>query len=107
MRRGARRPTVAGMPSRNPTTYLVETYVPKLDEATAVALSARLRATIAELQREGLALRWLRSFALVGEETYMWMLTAMDADDIVLVNRRAGITFDHMAEVLPGEASGA
>jgi len=57
------------VPSRNPTTYLVETYVPKLDEATAVALSKRLRAAIGELQREGLALRWLRSFALVGEET--------------------------------------
>lgn len=94
------------MHSRNPTTYLVETYVPKLDEATAVALSKRLRAAIAELQREGLALRWLRSFALVGEETYMWMLTATDAHDIVVVNRRAGVTVDHIAEVVPGEASG-
>jgi hypothetical protein len=94
------------VPSRNPTIYLVESYVPKLDEATAVALSARLRAAIAELQHEGLALRWLRSFALVGEETYMWMLTATDAHDIVVVNRRAGVTVDHIAEVVPGEASG-
>ena len=94
------------MASRNPTTYLVETYVPKLDEATAVDLSARLRAAVAELQREGLALRWLRSFALVGEETYVWMLTATTAHDISLVNRRAGVTFDHIAEVVPGEPSG-
>jgi Protein of unknown function (DUF4242) len=94
------------MPPRNPTTYLVETYVPKLDEATAVALSVRLRAAIGELQREGLALRWLRSFALVGEETYMCMLTATDALDIALVHRRAGVTFDHVAEVVPGEATG-
>lgn len=93
------------MPSRNPTTYLVETYVPNLDEATAAVLSVRLRAAIAELQREGLALRWLRSFGLAGEETYVWMLTATDAHDIAVVNRRAGITFDHIAEVLPGEAS--
>ena len=93
------------MRSRDPTTYLVETYVPKLDEATAVALSSRLRAAISELQRQGLALRWLRSFALVDEETYVWMLTATEADDIVLVNRRAGVTFDHIAEVAPGEAS--
>jgi len=95
------------VPSRNPSTYLVETYVPKLDEATAVALSKRLRAAIGELQREGLALRWLRSFALIGEETYVWMLTAADAHDIALVNRRAGVAFDHIAEVVPGEASGA
>lgn len=94
------------MPYPNPTTYLVETYIPKLDEATAVALSKRLRTAIRELQREGLALRWLRSFALVGEETYVWMLTATDAHEIAIVNRRAGVTFDHIAEVLPGEATG-
>jgi hypothetical protein len=86
--------------------YLVEMYVPKLDEAAAAALSARLRAAIAELQGEGLALRWLRSFALAGEETYMWMLAATDADDVALVNRRAGVTFDQIAKILPGEASG-
>ena len=94
------------MPCSSPTTYLVETYVPKLDEATAVALSARLREAIAELQREGLTLRWIRSFALVDEETYVWMLTAKDAHDIALVNRRAGVTVDHIAEVFPGDASG-
>jgi hypothetical protein len=91
--------------SGQPTTYLVETYVSKLDEAMAVSLSSRLRAAIAELQREGLALRWIRSFALVGEETFIWMLTATDARDIALVNRRAEVSFDHVAEVLPGEAS--
>ena len=90
---------------REPTTYLIEAYVPKLDEATAAALSARLRAAIDELRREGLALRWLRSFALVGDETYVWMMTATDEHDIALVNRRAGVTVDHIAEVVPGEVS--
>ena len=94
------------MPSYKPTTYLVEMYVPKLDETTAAALSARLQAAIGELRREGLALRWLRSFALLDEETYSWMLTATHADDVARVNRRAGVTFDHVAEVLPGETSG-
>jgi hypothetical protein len=94
------------VPPRTPTTYLVETYIPNLDEATAAALSTRLQAAIGELQREGLALRWLRSFALLDEETYSWMLTATDADDVARINRRAGVAFDHLAEVLPGEASG-
>jgi hypothetical protein len=89
-----------------PSAYLVETNVPKLDEATAAALSARLQAAIGELQREGLALRWLRSFALLDEETYSWMLLATDTDDVALVNRRAGVAFDHVAEVRPGETSG-
>jgi len=94
------------VPSRKPTTYLVETYVPNLDEATAASLSARLQAAMAELQREGLTLRWLRSFALLDEETYSWMVTATDADDVARVNRRAGVTFDHFAEVRPGETCG-
>jgi hypothetical protein len=94
------------VPSHKPTTYLVEVYVPKLDEATAAALSSRLQAAIGELRHEGLALRWLRSFALLDEETYSWMLTATDADDVARVNRRAGVTFDHVAEVHPGDASG-
>ena len=34
------------------------------------------------------------------------MLTATDAHDVAVVNQRAGITVDHIAEVLPGEASG-
>jgi hypothetical protein len=66
------------MTAQKPTTYLVETHVPKLDEATAATLSARVRAAIAELQRDGLAPRWLRSFALIGEDTYVWILTATD-----------------------------
>ena len=93
------------VPSRKPTTYLVETYVPKLDEATEAALSARLQAALGELQREGLALCWLRSFALLDEETYSWMVTATDVEDVALVTRRAGVTFDHIAEVCPGETS--
>ena len=90
------------VPPSTPTTYLVETYIPNLDEATAAALSARLQAAIRELQREGRALRWLRSVALLDEETYSWMLTAADRDDVARVHRGAGVPFDHGAEVLTG-----
>ena len=86
-------------------TFLVESYVPKLDEATAALLSSRLRAAVAELHREGLALRWLRSLAVVEEETYMWIAGAADAHDVALAHLRAGVGFDHIAEVVPDEAS--
>ena len=85
-------------------TFLVESYVPNLDEPTAAELSARLRCTIAELRREGLKLRWLRSFALLREETFVWMLSAADADQVVAVNERAAVRFDHVAEVAAGES---
>jgi hypothetical protein len=31
------------------------------------------------------------------------MVSATHADDVALVNRRAGLTFEHVAEVFPGE----
>jgi hypothetical protein len=58
------------------------------------------------LQCEGLALRWLRSFALADEETYVWMLIATDVDHVALVNQRAGVRYDHVAEVITSESSG-
>jgi hypothetical protein len=76
-------------------TFLVESYVPNLDEATAAELSVRLRSTIADLRREGLKLRWLRSFAL---------LNAADVDQVVVVNERAAVGFDHVAEVAASES---
>ena len=79
--------------------------VPRLDEETAAALSSRLRAVIAELRREGRTLEWLRSFALVDEETYVWMLKAADVDEIALVNHRAQVPYDHVVEAVPGESS--
>jgi hypothetical protein len=85
-------------------TFLVESYVPNLDEATAAELSVRLRSTIADLRREGLKLRWLRSFALLREETYCWMLNAADVDQVVVVNERAAVGFDHVAEVAASES---
>jgi len=85
-------------------TFLSECYVPKLDEAAASALSSRLQATIADLTADGLALRWLRGLALLDEETYVWMVSAPDADHVVLVNRRAGIAYDHVVEVVAAES---
>jgi hypothetical protein len=41
----------------------------------------------------------VRSFALIDDETYVWMLAACDADDVVLVNERARLSCDHVVEV--------
>jgi hypothetical protein len=86
-------------------TYFVESYVPKVDEATASALSSQLRAAIGELRGEGRTLAWLRSFVLVDEETYVWMLTAANVADVALAAQRARAPHDHVVEVVPGEPS--
>ena len=81
-------------------TFLVEQYVPELDEAAAGALTARLKAAVDELRQEGLPLRWLRSYALVGEETYVWMLAAAERDHVSLLGERVGLELDHVVEAV-------
>ena len=84
-------------------TFFVESYVPQLDAAGAAALSARLRAAVAELREEGLALAWIRSFALLEDDTYVWMVEAAALDDVARIQRRAGMELDHVVEAVSGE----
>ena len=84
-------------------TFFVESYVPALDDAKAAAWSTKLRAAIHELRSEGWKLEWLRSFALADDETYVWMLTADDVDDVALVTERARLSCDHVVEVVSDE----
>ena len=98
-----RRHTLRAMPSRNERTYFVDAYVPHLDAATAAVLSARLQTAVEELREEGLPLAWIRSFALLDEDTYVWMIKAAEPDHVVLIQRRAGVEFDHIVEATADE----
>jgi len=87
-------------------TFFVESYIPQLDADGASALSSRLQRAVAQLAAEGLPLAWIRSFALLDEETYVWMVAASQREHVVLVQRRAGVALDHIVEAAPGEARG-
>lgn len=87
-------------------TFLVETYVPGLDERAAATLSSRLRESIRQLNEEGTALRWGGSFALVVEETYICVIVATVVDDVVQLSDRAGLEHDHVVEAFAIDASG-
>ena len=82
-------------------TFLVESYVPGLDERAAATLSSRLREAIRQLDEEGMTLHWGGSFALVEEETYMFIVGAPRVDDVVQLSERAGFEHDHVVEALP------
>jgi hypothetical protein len=92
---------VAREPER---TFLVERYVPRLDERAASTLSSRLREAIRRLDDEGVALRWGGSFALADEETYLCIIAATQLDDVVQLCERVGFEHDHVVEVLPIDA---
>jgi hypothetical protein len=88
-------------------TFLVESYVQHLDDRSAATITARLRATVRQLEKEGNALCWLRSFALVGEETYLCFVAASDRDHVLELSRRTGLECDYVVEVVPIEPSAA
>ena len=85
-------------------TFLVESYVPRLDEQAASTLSSRLREAIRQLDEEGMTLRWGGSFALVDEETYICIIVAPKVDDVVQLGERAGVEHDHVVEAFAIDA---
>jgi hypothetical protein len=106
MRPSTRGRTVGAMALEHERTFFVESYIPQLDAHAASALSSRLQRAVAQLSAEGLPLAWIRSFALLEEETYVWMVAAGRREHVVLVQRRAGVALDHIVEAAPGEAPG-
>ena len=82
------------------TTFLVETYVPNLDGRAAATISLRYRSAIRELNRQGIALRWLRSYALIEDETFLCIVGARRSDEVVELSRRAGLDPDHVVQLV-------
>jgi hypothetical protein len=84
--------------------YLVESYVPRLDGQTAEEIGSRVQAAVRELNGEGVDLRWLRSFALFGEETVISVVHALALEDVVALNARVDRVNDHVVEAVAIEA---
>jgi hypothetical protein len=94
------------VPAGDPRTFLVESYVPLLDACAAAAISGRIRTAVTELLEEGVTIRWLRSFAVVDEQTYFCVLAASDIAAVVEANGRAQFGYDHIVEVIAIDPSG-
>ena len=72
-------------------SYLVETYVPRAKAHEVEATGVRLRAVVADLQREGTPVRFVRTTLLPDDETCFHVLDAPSTADVELVCRRAGL----------------
>lgn len=86
----------------NQRTFFVESYIPGLDAAEAAVVSSRLRAAVERLRGEGLPIAWIRSFVLLNEDTYVWMVEAVEPDHLVLIQQLAEVELGHVAEVVAG-----
>ena len=85
--------------------FLVESYIPQLDEEGTAAIAARLGTAVDQLAGEGIVLRWLRSFAVIDDETYLSIVAARDPHSVVLLTERALLAYDHIAEVIAVDLS--
>ena len=80
-------------------TYLVETYVPRLDRRSAAAVSRAYTRAIRELAQDGVALRLVESYAVAEDETYLCVVSAGNRDDVMRMTDRAGLRADHVVRV--------
>jgi hypothetical protein len=89
--------------------FLVERYLPGLDEAALRALGERLEAASAELRRRGVEVRWLGSLALPEEETTFCRFAAGSREAVRLANELAEAPFERVVPALgfEGEQGGA
>lgn len=85
-------------------TFLVDSYIPRLDQQTAAAISSRFRAAAQELGEQGVTLHWLRSFALIDEETHLCIVAAPDRDHVVRLSQQVGLEYDHVVEMFAIDA---
>lgn len=78
-------------------TFLVERYIPGLQVKDVETLARRLSAASAQVEAEvRRPVRWVRSVALLEDETCLCTFSARSCDDVAAANRRAGAPFERI-----------
>jgi Protein of unknown function (DUF4242) len=104
IRRRPRRPTVESVASRGeeaPQTYLVEHYRPGLTVEGLKCWAARVRSAVDELEREGKAIRYVRSTIVPADESLLCVVEAATEELVREMYARAGIPFERLSRVIP------
>jgi len=84
-------------------TYLVEQYQPGFETDRLRQTAAEVRESAHELEREGKAVRFLRSTIIPGDEALLCLLEAESEELIRETYERAGISFDRISAAMPDE----
>ena len=83
--------------------FLVEHYRPGLDAEALRRWVARVRATVAELDRKGKPMRVLRSTIVPRDESFLCVIEAASEQLIREAYARAGIPFERISPALTDE----
>lgn len=88
-------------------SYLVETYVPRGRAQELQALGREIRAAIAELEGEGIVVRYVRTTLLPDDETCFHVLEAASPEAVERVCRRAGLDRTRVVAAVEGHPEAA
>ena len=83
--------------------YFVEHYRPGLDSAGMRAEAAGLRDAAAQLEREGLPIRYLRSTIVPADEAFLSLFAAGSEATVRRVHARASVTFERISAAIAAE----
>ena len=76
--------------------YVVERYLPGLSRANLLSGLSKLESAVEELQGEGLAVRYLGSTIVLGDEACFCQFEGPSETAVAEANRRAGLAFDRI-----------
>lgn len=82
--------------------YLVETYLTRNGARELDSLQERVRRAAAEVTRDGLDVRYLRSVFVPADETCFHLFDAASAAAVRAAGERAAIAFDRVSEATYG-----
>jgi hypothetical protein len=85
-------------------TFLVEHYRPGLDAEGLRHWAGRVRDAVADLEREGMPLSFLRSTIVPRDESFLCVLEADSEQLIRAAYTRAGIPFERISNAITDEA---
>jgi hypothetical protein len=80
--------------------FLLELYMPRTDAVAMSSAARRARLAADELTGDGTPVRFLRSIFVAEDETCFLLYEAASADAVRTAAGRAGLPFDHVAEVV-------
>jgi Protein of unknown function (DUF4242) len=81
-------------------TFLVEHYWPGVTEAEFAAAAERVRASAAELGREGMSVRYLHSTLVPDDESAFCVFEAESAAAVAEAYTRAGLAYERLRDAL-------
>ena len=80
--------------------YVVERYLPGLDQRQLVRLLGKLGKVTDDLRREGTRVRYLGSTIVPGDEACFCQFDGPSEAAVVEANNRAGVPFDRIVEAV-------